>query len=386
MGILRLLLALSVIADHTSGFFGNHLVGGPTAVQSFYLISGFYMALVLNGKYNFAGSYWPFIIQRILRLYPLYILILISTLVWAWAGLHWTGTAHTNASNWFSQDLDPLAKTLLSVSQIVLIGQDAVSFFILTGTPLSLHYASHSLTAANPAWSYLLVPQAWSISVEILFYLLAPFLVRMSVKWQILFVAGTMAVRSAIYWGLGLNYDPWTHRFMPIELGIFALGSLAYQFYDRFQIQLRKRRELAFVALGLIVLLSLLYSNAEIAFKRPGFNVLILASLPSLFAVFQKNAIDSWIAELSYPVYMVHMLVIYVVHGWIERLPEGYQGVIYAVVSIVAAGLLYMFFMKPLELVRKWIFGREKKQARQAERETDVESVAPIANSVRESL
>src|SRR6266481_2956213 len=133
MGILRLLLALSVIADHTKGMFGNRLVGGPTAVQSFYMISGFYMALVLNGKYNFPGSYRPFIIQRLLRLYPVYALVLLATVLWAWAGFHWTGTPHTNALNWVSSDLGPFAKTLLVISHITLIGQDAVSFLVLSG-------------------------------------------------------------------------------------------------------------------------------------------------------------------------------------------------------------------------------------------------------------
>src|SRR6266404_1237088 len=386
MGILRLLLALSVIAEHSTGLLGNKLVGGAAAVQSFYLISGFYMALVLNGKYNFPGSYRPFIKQRLLRLYPVYALVLLATVLWAWAGYHSTGTAYTNAVNWVSSDLGPLAKVLLFISHITLIGQDAASFFVLSGKPLALHYAPHSLDAANPAWSYLLVPQAWSISVELIFYALAPFLVRMSVRRQVLFVAVTMAVRAVMYWGLGLNYDPWTHRFLPIELGIFILGSLAYQFYERFKLQLKQRRELAFVALGLIFALSLGYYNADIPFKRPAFYVLILVSLPSLFAAFRNSDRDFKIGELSYPVYMVHMLVIYVAHHWIERLPQGYHGPIYAVISIAGAALLVKFILPPIERFRKWLFTREKKQARQLDEESTIEPVAPVAGAVKEAL
>src|SRR6267378_355780 len=202
MGILRILLALSVIAEHSTGFLGNKLVGGPTAVQSFYLMSGFYMALVLNGKYNFPGSYRPFIVQRLLRLYPVYVLVVLATLAWAWAGYHSTGIPYTNAASWFSSDIGLPAKILLVISHIMLIGQDAVSFFVLSGTPLALHYAPHALYAANPAWNYLLVPQAWSISVELIFYALAPFLVRMSVRRQVLFVAITMALRALMYWSI----------------------------------------------------------------------------------------------------------------------------------------------------------------------------------------
>ena len=41
MGILRTLLALSVVLDHLGGGATNQLVGGRLAVQLFYVISGF---------------------------------------------------------------------------------------------------------------------------------------------------------------------------------------------------------------------------------------------------------------------------------------------------------------------------------------------------------
>jgi len=78
MGSLRLFLALCVAFGH----FGMPL-GFPTsdiAVQSFFVISGFYMALVLNEKYG-PGSYWLFISNRLLRLWPTYLVILIPSFV-----------------------------------------------------------------------------------------------------------------------------------------------------------------------------------------------------------------------------------------------------------------------------------------------------------------
>ena len=48
MGLLRLILAISVVIWHSSPIFGISLVGGQAAVQAFYIISGFYMALILN--------------------------------------------------------------------------------------------------------------------------------------------------------------------------------------------------------------------------------------------------------------------------------------------------------------------------------------------------
>lgn len=49
MGFLRLFLALSVIAGHSqSTVFGFNGIGAWYAVQFFFIISGFYMAMVLN--------------------------------------------------------------------------------------------------------------------------------------------------------------------------------------------------------------------------------------------------------------------------------------------------------------------------------------------------
>src|SRR5439155_24383428 len=62
MGTLRFLLATSVAYGHAGAFLGFPLIPGDTAVQSFYAISGFYIALVLNEKYRpESPSYFLFI-------------------------------------------------------------------------------------------------------------------------------------------------------------------------------------------------------------------------------------------------------------------------------------------------------------------------------------
>lgn len=78
MGTIRLLLAISVVIAHTSSIFGFNLVGDLLAVELFYVISGFYMALILNEKYvSPKNVYKLFITNRLLKLYPAYWFILI---------------------------------------------------------------------------------------------------------------------------------------------------------------------------------------------------------------------------------------------------------------------------------------------------------------------
>src|SRR5690349_18914439 len=76
MGLIRTLLALAVVFTHAGDFplTSNKFVGGTIAVQSFYIVSGFYMALVLNKKYAHARQFY---INRFIRLYPTYWAILI---------------------------------------------------------------------------------------------------------------------------------------------------------------------------------------------------------------------------------------------------------------------------------------------------------------------
>ena len=50
MGLIRFLLAIAVIIVHSTPILGNNL-GADIAVLSFFIISGFYMAMILNEKY-----------------------------------------------------------------------------------------------------------------------------------------------------------------------------------------------------------------------------------------------------------------------------------------------------------------------------------------------
>ena len=62
---------LPVAYGHAGDFLGFPLVSGDTAVQSFYAVSGFCMAVVLNEKYRPGSStYSLFTSNRFLRLFP----------------------------------------------------------------------------------------------------------------------------------------------------------------------------------------------------------------------------------------------------------------------------------------------------------------------------
>ena len=85
MGTIRLLLALAVVFGHASAFgiippytpqFGYFPIDATLAVHLFFVVSGFYMGLVLDEKYrNLDGWVWRFYLNRYFRLMPTYLVV-----------------------------------------------------------------------------------------------------------------------------------------------------------------------------------------------------------------------------------------------------------------------------------------------------------------------
>src|SRR5437868_7482671 len=85
MGLLRFMLALAVASGHAGGFFSADIypqVAGNIAVQIFYMISGFLIALILSGKYaDTPQGNWIFYSNRAVKIYVPYLAILAVTIV-----------------------------------------------------------------------------------------------------------------------------------------------------------------------------------------------------------------------------------------------------------------------------------------------------------------
>ena len=129
MGIIRLLLAISVTVLHFMPSLGvRFLVEGHMAVKLFYIISGFYMALVLREKYNGPGSARLFLGNRFLRLLPTYYLLLLLPVLAMAAGRLLTGRMMVfgGLSHWVEHlhHMQPLAAVLLAISNLTVIGQE----------------------------------------------------------------------------------------------------------------------------------------------------------------------------------------------------------------------------------------------------------------------
>ena len=369
MGTLRTLLALSVVIAH--GSFAFAFVGAEHAVQLFYMISGFLISYVLTNtrSYKNVGVFW---FNRALRLYPVYFFVALITLA---ARYFYPG----HLADFVHAPL--LAQCILAVVNVTIIGQDWILF-------MGVHHGALEWTGRFsdsdlPLYEMLLVPQAWTLGVELSFYAIAPFIVRRPLLLLALFVASISARGFAIHAGFGLE-DPWTYRFFPFELALFLLGVASHQLLLKPVTELAARLQRAETAVYVFcVIACAVYFLVPLTewIKLPALFALVFLSLPFLFVFQDKNSVDKWIGDLSYPLYIGHMLAILTVEYCIEKLhlisPSPLTaGVIKVICCLAFAVFLKIFIADPVETVRKMIrTGRKTLGAPELEQPPATQSV-----------
>jgi peptidoglycan/LPS O-acetylase OafA/YrhL len=311
MGVIRLLLAISVVIAHSGPIFGCTLVGGQVAVQVFYIISGFYMSLILNEKYNnIDNSYKLFITNRFLRLFPIYWVVLILSIIIPYV-IHASQSSsvlYTYTVNFSNMSVFSIIYSVFS--NLVILGQDFAIFLGFnssTGNPYFIeNYQNHSTVM----YQFMFIPQAWTIAVEIMFYLIAPFILKRKV-WVIFTIILFSVLCRLLLYKNGYNHDPWTYRFFPNELVFFMLGNLSYRLYDKIR-NLHIRLSYFSMAFIFIIVFIIFYTFINFKGKSILFFAFFTLLLPLIFKMTKNIKIDTQIGDLSYPVYISHIFVFFI--------------------------------------------------------------------------
>ncbi len=383
MGLLRLLLAAAVVAEHSTPIFGASFTGGHLAVRLFFIISGFYMALILTTKYtaDHPNRYWLFISNRFLRIYPCYYVVLFLSLLFYAAGsvyLHrpadrlvlWQ-TAWQHGQFW--------GPFFIGLSQLTVIGMDAVCCFMYN-VAHGVHLPGPDTAAASvawlptvgadpsgtvPAWRFLFVPQSWSISIELLFYLVVPLLISWRTR-NLLLLAGLSLVSyfaSCLFVYPALA-DLLGYFFFPFHLFLFILGMLACRHSVAFLTRVSQPFKILMVtalAGGLAV-----SQFIPLTIRNPVCIILVVLSLPILFDWTKKSRFQKWVGDLSYPVYICHILVRWVLLGLMGVSKKGMTrppGWLLLVGAIALAALLLWLVDYPID---RWRQRRVQQQSQAA--------------------
>lgn len=356
IGLLRFLFAISVVIEHSSnGHPAFNFVNGVVAVQSFFIMSGFYMAMILSQKYT---EYSTFIGNRFLRIYPMYFVVLflsiivsiISTIFIEDLGAFSYYRQYLNSQTLFA--LLPILFTNLS-----LFGQDLVMFMGIDITNANLYFTKNFLWSDPGLWNFLFVPQAWTLSLELIFYLIAPLMNKWKSVSIFLFILWSLCVRFLLA-QLGYTGDPWVYRFLPSELAFFASGMLSYRAYHYFMLKkpVVLQKYAGIITLSMIILVvTFLFNPVNYEIRRWMYYVIFASLLPWVFYFSKDNKSDRRIGELSYPIYITHILVLNIFQLSYFSIFQKHLMFLSVVIIVISTGfslLLNRYIQHPIDQIR----------------------------------
>lgn len=329
LGTLRFVLAILVFISHFPND-GLMLNLGVTAVICFYFISGYLMHKSYQRfQTNAVNPVWAFYKDRCIKLFPQYWIVLsltaISLLVFA------------NSQTYLFEQVHLTAERFLFDAFLV-FSNYSVGSSLGTIVPQSF---GHPLIMPSP-----------SLALEFHFYLLVPFIFLLSPR--VLFFATVCSIGVFVYSVFGqdtwADIDEFGYLHLPSMLFVFLFG---YCFYG-VEAKLDAWH-------GRIFALILLFSIGFTLFILPSFTAWhqytvqsillgLLVCVP-LFVGAVKTQINSdrlrlldrWLGDLSYPIFLCHVLAIHLTSTWFNLSPDDriylYTGsvVSFTLISLVLA-------------------------------------------------
>jgi peptidoglycan/LPS O-acetylase OafA/YrhL len=310
LGTFRFLLALSVALSHFGAVWGYHIMNGRMAVQCFYMISGFLISLVLSRKYDpdTRDGRWLFYSNRALRIFVPYwsfcvAILIVHAVIYSALGVRF-GVDAAFSQHWPEMTLS--TRLYLLFSNIFIVTQEWSMWLI------------YQNGAMIPVWNsdlhsphlgtFQVIPQAWSVSLELMFYALAPFLVRRHWLALVAIIVATYVLRSLAL-AYGFDGSGFAYRFFPFEIGLFLAGALTYRVYAELNSRNLMRFPVSLTISALLIGAVLVHQYVD-SFDNHKFYILVVLALPALFDVSRRLPLDRWLGELSYPIYLVHLAVL----------------------------------------------------------------------------
>lgn len=320
MGCIRLLLALTVVVAHSGGqplfYLPFSAEAGFAAVECFFIVSGFYMSLVVNGKYG--ADYKRFYRARFWRLAPVYFMTFVPFLVLQWlsfvAGKPMGAFA---AAEHFSYTWWEYLWAIMA--NIFVVGSDALTVY---GT-----------LSSSPANGLLVLGVIWSLGIELIFYAIAPFVLRCGIARLFIVFAICSAFRWSIWWLNDFQWSSWNYFFAPTSMVFFFAGVMAHRIYE---MRPWCSSLLAQFAVWLLLISVICFETdlLPVADKTLLY-VLITLAVPPIFALTKNWRWDRSIGELSYPVYLVHCGILGIYSPFRHIVPDGAKVYFVAISSIL---------------------------------------------------
>jgi len=325
MGTFRCLLAWLVVIGHTHNY-PFAIDSGIIAVSVFFFISGYLMPLAFESNYKFSSLYLRvknYALNRILRIYPIY-----------WACLILVILKYAFGGNYFSSNIDVYIQN-----------------FLLFGLNQSKFWGQY-LRFNNPAWS---------LDVELQYYILVPFLLIAWRKQRVITIIGLTIFSMLSFYLLAAPTS-----LVDIDRSLLAWSCLFFLGFFYFQ---SGSLQSIFRKKSITALLVIVCSISSFFLKEEFRTVVLVAGMicvASYLLILQKERrfghLDNILGELSYPVYIFHIYIVGVNHTiylkYFDKLnlpisQFSYLVIANIVLSTIIGYFAFMFISKPIEIFRK---------------------------------
>lgn len=278
MGAYRFILAVLVALYHV-GFKAYGYNTGVVAVVSFFILSGYVMEALGSKYYLGLSRARLFYLDRLIRIYPQFFTYLVMTIV------------------------------------LVLVKKPHEQFFLnnVTATNVVLNFALFPLGFYDyiPGLSgCLFIPPAWTIGLELCFYVLVPFLVTFKIQKKLYYLSLCVFISACIG---QIPTEMYGYRLLPGTLFIFLCGCFIYN-------HRKENVPPVLVIVTWVISLVLFFIVNSTTLYKVDYNkeviLGILVGLPAIWVLRRQgsnnsifNAIDELLGNLSYGVFLNHFFV-----------------------------------------------------------------------------
>lgn len=325
---LRFVAVFMVLIEHLAYSLGSRFSAGYFGVNLFFVISGFLITkILLQADGGFIAVYKNFIARRVLRIFPIYYLLIII---------------------------------------LLLLGNTYVKAYLLYCISFTYSYAMVYFNLPPHA-----ITHFWSLCVEQQFYLLWPFVIlpfKRNRKWLLVFVILFVVF---CYGQFFFKWIPWLVKYRWVglipqcyALGIGAIGAIAFNDKQSSTLFFTNRK---IEWLMFFILLTFLFTYSPFKFICIPIVSLYLVLKCYYFGFSEKifNSLFSnkrliYLGTISYGIYLFHLPLYYYLnnsflitfllehaaplknHEWIIKLP------LISLFTIILAGLSFRYFETPI--------------------------------------
>ncbi|BCD60691.1 acyltransferase family protein [Nitratiruptor sp. YY08-14] len=299
-----------------------------SAVICFYFISGYLMYFSFYKEVRKGLSFQKqilfFYIKRVLRLFPLYLIVLFLTML--------------VIAIWGPSQMVPLLHQELGFSKIFL--NVLLIFNNYVFDPFII----------KPLLPHPLIPPTWSLSTEWHFYLLVPFFFYLFARKPLVFVSILLISMGFEFFafshqtGVHLNSDNFGYRYIFGVLWIFMVGF----FYAAGKYRVVLKILYVFVFL---FFLSVAFTWSTHPFVREIFlAILFLPFIPKIMRI--PFRYDPFFGHLSYPIFLSHFFIFLALEKLGFTHPGlGYYWIVFGLVLLFSYGLSLV--QKRIDRIRK---------------------------------